>query len=81
MKLPPTDPIILTVTAVGNSLGVLLSKEASGRLEVQEGDKLILTKSPDGYRITVYDPEFAEQMTVARKVMKRRRNALRQLAK
>jgi putative addiction module antidote len=81
MKAHPTDPIILTVTAVGNSLGVLLPKEAASRLEVQKGDKLFLTKSQDGYRITAYDPEFAEQMTVARKVMKRRRNALRQLAK
>lgn len=71
----------LTVTAVGNSLGVLLPKEATHRLEVNKGDKLFLTKSPDGYRITVYDPEFEEQIEVARKVMKKRRNALRQLAK
>jgi putative addiction module antidote len=71
----------LTVTAIGNSLGVLLPKEATCRLGVQKGDKLFLTKSSDGYRITVYDPEFEEQMEVARKVMKKRRNALRQLAK
>jgi putative addiction module antidote len=71
----------LTVSAVGNSLGLLLPKEAAQRLEVQKGDKLFLTKSADGYRITVYDPEFAEQIEVARKVMKKRRNALRQLAK
>jgi putative addiction module antidote len=81
MKTDSADPIILTVTAVGNSLGVVLPKEATNRLEVQKGDKLFLTKSPDGYRITAYDPDFEEQMTVARKVMKRRRNALRQLAK
>jgi putative addiction module antidote len=71
----------LTVSAVGNSLGLLLPKEAAQRLEVQKGDKLFLTKSADGYRITVYDPEFAEQIEAARKVMKKRRNALRQLAK
>jgi putative addiction module antidote len=76
-----TTTMTLTVTAIGNSLGVLLPKEAANRLEVQKGDKLFLTKSADGYRITVYDPEFEEQMEVARKVMKKRRNALRQLAK
>jgi putative addiction module antidote len=76
-----TTTMTLTVTAIGNSLGVLLPKEAASRLEVQKGDKLFLTKSADGYRITVYDPEFEEQMEVARKVMKKRRNALRQLAK
>ena len=43
MKAHPTDPIILTVTVVGNSLGVLLPKEAASRLEVQKGDKLFLT--------------------------------------
>jgi putative addiction module antidote len=71
----------LTVTAIGNSLGVVLPKEATRRLEVHKGDKLFLTKSADGYRITVYDPEFEEQMAVARKIMKKRRNALRQLAR
>ena len=71
----------LTVITVGNSLGVVLPKEATSRLELKKGDKIFLTKRPDGYRITPYDPEFEEQMKVARSVMKRRRNALRELAK
>ena len=71
----------LTVTTIGNSLGILLPKEVTQRLEIQKGDKLFLTHGPDGYRITVYDPEFEEQMNLARKIMKNRRNALRQLAK
>ena len=70
----------LTVTTIGNSLGILLPKEVTQRLEIQKGDKLFLTNGPDGYRITVYDPEFEEQMNLARKIMKNRRNALRQLA-
>jgi len=71
----------LTVTTVGNSLGVVLPKEVTSRLELKKGDKIFLTKSPDGYRITPYDPEFEEQMKVARSVMKRRRNALRSAQK
>ena len=71
----------LTVTSVGNSLGVVLPKEVVGTLEVRKGDKLFLTKAPDGYRITPYDPVFEKQMEAARKVMRKRRNVLRQLAK
>ncbi|MBV9875866.1 MAG: AbrB/MazE/SpoVT family DNA-binding domain-containing protein [Verrucomicrobia bacterium] len=71
----------LTVTSVGNSLGVVLPKEVTSLLDLKKGDKIFLTKSPDGYRITPYDPEFQEQMKAARSVMKKRRNALRELAK
>ena len=71
----------LTVTSVGNSLGVVLPKDVTSRMELQKGDKIFLTKAPDGYRLTPYDPEFKEQMETARKVMKKRRNVLRQLSK
>jgi putative addiction module antidote len=71
----------LTVTCIGNSLGVILPKDVANTMELQKGDKIFLTRAPDGYRITPYDPEFEEQMETARKVMKKRRNVLRQLAK
>jgi putative addiction module antidote len=73
--------IELKLTAVGNSLGVVLPKEALGRLKVAKGDTLYITESPDGYRLTPFNPEFEQQMTAARKVMKSRRAALRELAK
>jgi putative addiction module antidote len=73
--------IELKLTAVGNSLGVVLPKEALGRLKVAKGDTLYITESPDGYRLTPFNPEFEQQMTAARKVMKARRAALRELAK
>lgn len=31
--------------------------------------------------VTPYDPRFAQQMTLARRIMKKRRNVLRELAK
>jgi len=40
-----------------------------------------MTKSQDGDRITPYDPAFERQMQMAEGIMKRRRNALRALAK
>ncbi len=73
--------IKLKLTAVGNSAGVVFSKEVLARLKVDKGDTLFLTESPDGYRLTPYDPTFETQMTAARKVMKKRRAALRELAK
>lgn len=66
----------------GNGLGVLLDKQAREFLGgLEENDVLYLTKSPDGLRITPYNPEFEEEMEVAQKVMKHRRHALRELAK
>ena len=73
--------IELKLTAIGNSLGVVLPKDALGRLKVSKGDSLFITESPDGYRLTPYNPAFEGQMQVARKIMKKRRAALRQLAK
>lgn len=73
--------IELKLTAIGNSLGVILPKDALGRLKVGKGDSLFITESPDGYRLTPYNPAFEGQMTAARKVMKKRRSALRELAK
>jgi putative addiction module antidote len=71
----------LKLTTLGSSTGVVLPKEVLARLKVEKGDVLFLTDAPDGYRITPYDPEFAEQMGLARRVMRERRNVLKELAK
>jgi putative addiction module antidote len=73
--------LALKITSVGNSLGLVLPKEAAARLKVEKGDTVYLTEAPDGYRLTPYSPDFESQMTVARKIMRKRRNALRELAK
>lgn len=73
--------VALKLTAIGNSLGVVLPKEVVGRLKLEKGDTLFLTEASDGYRLTPYSPEFEKQMTLARKIMKKRREALRELAK
>ena len=73
--------IKLKLTAVGNYAGVVFSKEVLARLKLDKGDAVYLTESPDGYRLTPYNPEFESQMTAARKIMKKRRAVLRELAK
>ena len=73
--------IELKLTVIGNSLGVVLPKEALARMKLGKGDKVYITETPDGYRLTPYNPEFESQMKAARKIMKKRRAALRELAK
>ena len=73
--------IELKVRKVGNSLGVVLPKEAISRLNVESGDAVFITEAPGGFRLTPANPEFAKQMQIARRVMKRYRNTLRELAK
>jgi putative addiction module antidote len=71
----------LTVRKVGNSLGVTLPAQAAQALRVKEGDQIYLTEAPDGFRLTPYDPDFAETMEAAESFMSRYKNALRDLAR
>ncbi|WP_191059152.1 AbrB/MazE/SpoVT family DNA-binding domain-containing protein [Geminicoccus harenae] len=74
--------IELKVRRFGNSLGVVLPKEAVARLHTQEGAALYLTEAPDGgYRLAPHDPGFAEKMAKAEDIIDRYRNTLHALAK
>ena len=71
----------LKLTAIGNSVGLILPKEVLARLGVGKGDTLFAVESDGGLRLTTSDPDFEKQMEVARQVMKKRRTVLRALAK
>lgn len=74
--------IKLTARKWGNGIGLLLDKRARELLGgLDENDTVYLTRSPDGLRITPYDPEFARQMEQAKAIMKKRRSALRELSR
>ena len=73
--------IKLKARAVGNSIGFTLPQEAIQNLKIKSGDSLYLTDSPDGYRLTPYNPDFARQMEKSESLMRRYKDALRQLAK
>jgi putative addiction module antidote len=72
--------IALKLRKVGNSVGAILPQEILARMHVTDGDTIFLTEAPGGYRLTPYDPDFEQQMTRARRIMKKRRNVLRELA-
>jgi putative addiction module antidote len=72
----------LKLRKVGNSVGLVLPKEALAHLKADEGDTLIFSESPDGgYRVTPNNDPFAQQMAMAEGIAQRYRNALRELAK
>ena len=56
----------LKLTQIGNSVGVILPKELLAKLGVGKGDTLYAIDMPDGVRLTTADPEFEQQMEVAR---------------
>ncbi len=70
------------VRKIGNSLGILLPKEAVHALKVKEGATLYLTEAPEhSLRITPERPGFKEKTEIVEDLMQRYRNALRELAK
>lgn len=69
------------IRSIGNSLGIVLSKELLAKLRAGKDDVLHVVETPTGIELRTYDPEFEKQMNVARGVAKRYRNALRELAK
>lgn len=72
----------LKLMQIGNSVGVILPKEVLARMKLGKGDAVYLTDATnDGITLTPYNPEFEVQMTEARRIMKKRRQVLRELAK
>jgi putative addiction module antidote len=71
----------LKLTQIGNSVGVILPKELLARLNVAKGDTVFWTEAANGVNLSAYNPEFEAQMTEARRIMKKRRAVLRELAK
>jgi putative addiction module antidote len=72
---------VVKVRKVGNSLGVILTKDVIESLGVAEGDELFAVRSLDGIRLTPYDPDFAAAIESTRNYMRRHRDALHELSK
>lgn len=71
----------MKLTKIGSGTGMILPVGLLSTLGVEKGDSLHLTKAPGGYRLTPYNPEFEAQMAAAQEVTKKRRDALRALAR
>jgi len=71
----------LKLTQIGNSVGVILPKEALARLKLGKGESVFLTETTDGYVLTPYDPALEEQILAGREFMREFRDTFHQLAK
>lgn len=70
------------VRKIGNSLGIILPKEARAIMKVKEGDVLYMTEAPEqSVNVAAGDRTFERMMEIADRGMRRYRNALRELAK
>lgn len=71
----------LKLTAVGNSVGVILPKELLAKLRVDKGDSLYVVETASGVELSPYEPEFAAQFEAAENIMRENRDVLKKLAK
>ena len=72
---------MLKLTQIGNSICVILPKEALARLKLSKGESVFLTETPDGYVLTPYDPALEEEIQAGREFMRDYRDTFHQLAK
>lgn len=70
----------LKITSIGNSLGMILPKEALAHFNLDKGDKMHLSLAPDGFHLALYDEDLQEELRLGREIMRRDRDVLRLLA-
>lgn len=71
----------LKLTQIGNSVGVVLPREALSKLKLAKGESVFLTESPQGFVLTPYDPGLDEEIQAGRAFMREFRDTFHQLAK
>jgi putative addiction module antidote len=73
---------VLQIRKIGNSLGLILSKELLARLKLKEGDKLhIVEQTERGIKLSPYDPKHAKAMEIARRSFRKYADTYKALAK
>lgn len=71
----------LKLIPIGNSTGVIIPKDLLQELGAGAGDTLFPVRTAHGIELRPADPDFEREMELAREIMRRRRSALRELAK
>ena len=78
----PQTIATVQIKKIGNSSGVILPREVMVRLNLNVGDQLYATMTPEGgIRLTPYDPEFEETMKAADRIMDKYKDTFAALAK
>ena len=71
----------LPIEAIGNASGIILPPDLLMALQVYQGDVLLLSKTPEGFRLTRCQPEIAAQLDLTADIMTEDNAVLRELAK
>lgn len=71
----------LKLRKIGNSVGLILPKEALAHLNADEGDTVTLSEKPGGFNIQTSCSDFSKAMSVFEDLSQRYRNTLQELAK
>lgn len=70
----------LTITKVGNTFAVILPDDFMESRQLKDGDKVYLTESPNGARLSFYDADLVETLAIAKRVMREDHEVLKKLA-
>ena len=71
----------VTLRRYGGSLGAILPKTMTDRLNLKEGDQVYVVETEHGILLTPFDPQFAQVLEAEERISKQYQNALRELAK
>lgn len=71
----------LELKKIGNSTGLILPKELLARLGLAQGDAVIVTEGPEGFRVTRDNADFEKAMEIVDDIMVEYRDTLQALAK
>ena len=70
----------LKITKIGNSAGIILSKEILTRLRVSINDTVFAVETANGLELTPYNSKFAKEMSLVEKIIKENRDVLKKLS-
>ena len=73
---------VVQLRKIGNSLGIILSKDILARFRLSEGDRFTVVHQPGGeVKLVPYDDVHARGMEIARRSFKKYAATYRELAK
>ena len=82
MPRKPSESEFIQIKKIGNSLGLILSKDILARLKLKEGDKLhIIEQTERSVKLSPYDPKHAKAMEIARRSFRIYADTYKALAK
>ena len=81
-RIDDGEGVVLQIRKIGNSVGLILSKEILARLKLKEGDKLhVVEQTERGIKLSPYDPKHAQAMDIARRSFRKYADTYKALAK